>query len=177
MQAGQPRRLGANALSLGIFGANCNSGRTYATLPERWEASWEHNRRLAQLTEEVGIECMIPIARWKGYGGDTNPNGANFETLTWACGVLAVTRRLTVFCTVHVPLHHPLVAAKQMATADHIGQGRLGVNIVCGWSADEFRMFGVTPQAHDARYTRTAGKLTDCAPLREQSGQRKARRP
>ncbi|HEY7489599.1 MAG TPA: LLM class flavin-dependent oxidoreductase, partial [Candidatus Tectomicrobia bacterium] len=133
-------------------GANCSSGRTYARLPERWVASWEHNVRLAQLAEEVGIECLVPIARWKGYGGESNPNGSSFESIAWACGLLAATRRLSVFCTVHVPLHHPLVAAKQMATADHIGQGRLGVNIVCGWNDDEFQMFGVSQHEHDARY-------------------------
>ena len=85
-------------------------------------------------------------------GATSNPNGSSFESIAWACGLLAVTRRLNVFCTVHVPLHHPLVAAKQMATADHIGQGRLGVNIVCGWNEDEFQMFGVTQQEHDERY-------------------------
>jgi len=141
-----------NALKLGLFGANCASGRTYATLAERWEASWENNVRLAQFADTLGIECMVPIARWKGYGGASNPNGASFESIAWACGLLAVTQRLTVFCTVHVPLHHPLVAAKQMATADHIGQGRLGVNIVCGWNEDEFQMFGVAQHEHDARY-------------------------
>ena len=95
---------------------------------------------------------MVPIARWKGYGGESNPNGSSFESIAWACGLLAATRRVNVFCTIHVPLHHPLVAAKQMATADHIGQGRLGVNIVCGWNEDEFQMFGVTQHAHDERY-------------------------
>jgi FMNH2-dependent dimethyl sulfone monooxygenase len=35
---------------------------------------------------------------------------------------------------------------------DHIGQGRLGVNIVCGWNEDEFQMFGVTKHEHEARY-------------------------
>jgi alkanesulfonate monooxygenase SsuD/methylene tetrahydromethanopterin reductase-like flavin-dependent oxidoreductase (luciferase family) len=141
-----------NALRLGLFGANCASGRTYATLVERWDASWTNNVRLAQLAEEVSIECMIPIARWKGYGGVSNPNGSSFESIAWACGLLAATRRLSVFCTVHVPLHHPLVAAKQMVTADHIGAGRLGVNIVCGWNEDEFQMFGVTKHEHEARY-------------------------
>src|SRR2546427_7722587 len=144
--------VNGNALRLGLFGANCSSGRTYATLAERWDASWENNVRLAQLADEVGIEGMIPIARWKCYGGESNPNGSSFESIAWACGLLAVTRRLNVFCTVHVPLHHPLVAAKQMATADHIGQGRLGVNIVCGWNEDEFQMFGVTQHEHDERY-------------------------
>ncbi len=141
-----------NALRLGLFGANCASGRTYAMLAERWHASWENNLKLAQLAEEVGIECMVPIARWKGYGGVSNPNGSSFESLAWACGLLAATRHLTVFCTIHVPLHHPLVAAKQMATADHIGTGRFGVNLVCGWNQDEFQMFGVSQHEHDARY-------------------------
>jgi alkanesulfonate monooxygenase SsuD/methylene tetrahydromethanopterin reductase-like flavin-dependent oxidoreductase (luciferase family) len=141
-----------NGLRLGLFGANCSSGRTYATLPERWDASWENNLKLAQMADAMGIECMVPIARWRGYGGDSNPNGSSFESIAWACGLLAATRRLHVFCTVHVPLHHPLVAAKQMATGDHIGRGRLGVNIVCGWNEDEFQMFGVTKKEHDARY-------------------------
>ena len=93
-----------NALRLGLFGANCSHGRTYATLSECWHAGWDHNVRLAQLAEEVGIECMVPIARWKGYGGESNPNGSSFESLAWACGLLAATRRLDVFCTIHVPL-------------------------------------------------------------------------
>jgi dimethylsulfone monooxygenase len=144
--------VNGNALRLGLFGANCSSGRTYATLPESWEASWENNVRLAQLADEIGIECMIPIARWKGYEGESNPNGSSFESIAWACGLLASTRRINVFCTIHVPLHHPVAAAKQMATADHIGQGRLGVNIVCGWNEDEFQMFGMSPHEHDERY-------------------------
>ena len=45
--------------------------------------------------------------------------------------------------TVHVPLVHPLYAAKALATVDHISQGRAGLNIVCGWNPKEFGMFGV----------------------------------
>jgi alkanesulfonate monooxygenase SsuD/methylene tetrahydromethanopterin reductase-like flavin-dependent oxidoreductase (luciferase family) len=141
-----------NRLKLAMFGANCSSGRSYTTIPERWVASWENNAGLARLADELGIEVMIPIARWKGYGGQTNTNGSSFECITWACGLLAETRRINVFCTVHVPLNHPVVAAKQMATADQIGRGRFGVNLVCGWNEDEFRMFGVTRLEHDARY-------------------------
>ena len=52
----------------------------------------------------------------------------------------------------HVPLLHPIIAAKQMATVDHVGRGRLGVNVVCGWNEDEFQMFGVDKHEHDDRY-------------------------
>lgn len=145
-----------NVLKLGLFGANCSSGRSYVTVPERWDTTWEHNVQLAQMADEAGIECMVPIARWKGFGGETNPNGTSWESITWACGLLALTQRINVFATVHVPLNHPIIAAKQMATADQIGRGRFGINVVCGWNEDEFQMFGVTKKEHEERYQQGA---------------------
>jgi alkanesulfonate monooxygenase SsuD/methylene tetrahydromethanopterin reductase-like flavin-dependent oxidoreductase (luciferase family) len=46
---------------------------------------------------------------------------------------------------------HPIVAAKRIATTDHVGRGRFGLNIVCGWNQDEFEMFGSSPDEHDDR--------------------------
>jgi FMNH2-dependent dimethyl sulfone monooxygenase len=146
--------LDGNALKLGLFGSNCSGGLAFTRLPERWEASWENNLRLALLAEGGGLECMVPVARWKGFGGATNVNAISLETITWACGLLAHTQHMTVFGTVHVPMIHPIVAAKQIATVDHVGRGRLGVNIVCGWNQDEFEMFGIAPDQHDDRYAR-----------------------
>jgi alkanesulfonate monooxygenase SsuD/methylene tetrahydromethanopterin reductase-like flavin-dependent oxidoreductase (luciferase family) len=151
-QSRNPGLTHGNPLKLGLFGANCSNGRSYTTVPERWDASWANNLRLARLADEVGLECMVPIARWKGYGGETNVNGASLESIAWACGLMAGTRTINVFCTVHVPLIHPLVAAKQMATVDQVGAGRLGLNIVCGWNEDEFAMFGVDKHEHGDRY-------------------------
>src|SRR5271156_6204008 len=124
---------GRNALKLGFFGTNCSSGRTMTTIPERWSASWEDNVRFAKMADEAGIDFLLPIARWKGYGGDTDYQGTTFETITWATGLLAQTERIVVFGTVHAPLFPPIIAAKQMVTADHVGEGRFGLNIVCGW--------------------------------------------
>jgi len=58
-----------------------------------------------------------------------------------------------VFATVHTAFSHPIVAAKQCATADQIGHGRFGLNIVCGWNSYEYEMFGIDlPTEHSARY-------------------------
>ncbi len=141
-----------NPLKLGLFGANCSSGRAVTTVPERWSGNWRDCLRLAQMADEAGIEFMLPIGRWKGYGGDTDYQGETFETVTWAAGLLAATHRLTVFGTVHAPLIHPVIAAKEFVTADHIGEGRFGLNVVCGWNEDEFDMFGATMREHDQRY-------------------------
>src|SRR5271155_1317846 len=141
-----------NALKVGLFGANCSSGRTATTVPERWSASWPDCLALARLADDAGLDFMLPIARWKGYGGATDFHGNTLETITWAVGLLCATRRMTVFGTVHAPLFHPLIAAKEFVTADHIGQGRVGVNIVVGWNEGEFEMFGVKQREHDVRY-------------------------
>jgi alkanesulfonate monooxygenase SsuD/methylene tetrahydromethanopterin reductase-like flavin-dependent oxidoreductase (luciferase family) len=141
-----------NALKIGIFGANCSSGRSATKVPERWSASWPDCLRLARMADDAGIDFMLPIGRWKGYGGDTQFHGSTLETVTWAVGLLGATRRMTVFGTVHAPLFHPLIAAKEFVTADHVGEGRFGVNIVVGWNEGEFEMFGVTQREHDERY-------------------------
>ena len=82
----------------------------------------------------------------------TDFHGTTLETVTWACGLLAATQRITVFGTVHAPLFHPVIAAKEFVTADHIGEGRFGLNIVAGWNEGEFEMFGVRQRDHETRY-------------------------
>ncbi len=143
---------GGNRLKIGLFGANCSSGRAVTKVPERWSGTWTDNLALVRMADEAGIDFMLPIGRWKGYGGDTGYQEATLETITWATGLLAATKNITVFGTVHAPLFHPVIAAKQMVTADHIGEGRFGLNIVVGWNEGEFEMFGVEQRAHATRY-------------------------
>ena len=141
-----------NKLKLGLFAANCSSGRAATKVPERWHATWDDNLALAQMADAAGIDFMLPIARWRGYRGETNFHGSVLESTMWACGLLAQTRNITVFSTIHAPLFHPVVAAKQFATADLISHGRMAMNVVCGWNQDEFDMFGVENREHDLRY-------------------------
>ncbi|HVA25896.1 MAG TPA: LLM class flavin-dependent oxidoreductase [Chloroflexota bacterium] len=150
--AGRLSMYNDNQLKLGFFGPNCSSGRFVTKAPERWSGSWEDNLRLAQMADESGIDFLLPIARWKGHGGETDYQGSTWETITWATGLLAQTKRVTVFGTVHATLFPPLIAAKQMVTADHVSNGRFGLNLVCGSNEGEFEMFGTTPGDHARRY-------------------------
>ena len=61
--------LNQNRLKLGTFSANCSSGMAVTKVAERWENNWENNLDLVQQCDEAGIEFMLPIARWIGYGG------------------------------------------------------------------------------------------------------------
>ncbi|GLU46282.1 LLM class flavin-dependent oxidoreductase [Nocardiopsis ansamitocini] len=138
---------------LGLFSPNTASGLSITKVPERWSGDWEDNLRLALIAEEVGIDFILPVARWTDWGPDTGFHESALETLTWATGLLAATERIRVFATVHTAFHHPVVAAKQLATIDHISRGRVGLNIVAGWHAPEYEMFGLAlPTEHDDRY-------------------------
>jgi FMNH2-dependent dimethyl sulfone monooxygenase len=145
--------LNSNKLKLGFFSPNCSGGMAVTKVPERWVNSWDNNIALAKLADEAGIEFLLPIARWIGYGGETDFHGSVLETITWATGLLAHTKRINVFATVHTAFIHPVVAAKQLATADQLSHGRLGLNVVAGWNKPEYDAFGIDlPQAHADRY-------------------------
>jgi alkanesulfonate monooxygenase SsuD/methylene tetrahydromethanopterin reductase-like flavin-dependent oxidoreductase (luciferase family) len=138
---------------LGTFASNCSGGMTVTKIPERWVSSWDNNLRLARLLDDAGIDFMLPIARWIGYGGETNFHGSVLETMTWATGLLAHTHNLTVFATIHTSANHPVVVAKQLATIDQISASRIGLNIVAGWNKPEYEALGLTlPDDHETRY-------------------------
>ena len=141
-----------NALKLGIFGTNLRGGVTLSEFEGNIEATWEETLRYAQTADRLDLEAVIPVARWRGYGGDHNLGERSFETFTWATGLLAGTERIQVFATCHVPIWHPVTVAKVAATADHISGGRFGLNIVAGYNQNELGMFGITLAEHGVRY-------------------------
>jgi FMNH2-dependent dimethyl sulfone monooxygenase len=144
-----------NRFKLGLFSQNCSGGLTMTKAPEFWDASWENNVTASRLADDAGLEFLLPVARWLGYGGDVDAEGENFETLTWATGMLSVTTEIVVFGTIHVPLVNPVFAAKQMISAHHAGRGRFGLNMVSGWNIEEHLMFGIPIREHDERYAYT----------------------
>jgi FMNH2-dependent dimethyl sulfone monooxygenase len=119
MAKGHPLK-GPNRLKLGVFSTNADGGLAITDVPDRWLATWDDNLTAAQIADRAGLEFVLPIARWKGFGGKNRVREHSFETFTWAAGLAAATERIGLFMTVHVPLVHPLYAAKALATVDHI---------------------------------------------------------
>ena len=147
------RMFNSEQFLLGTFASNCSGGMTVTKLPERWKSSWDNNLKLAKLLDAAGIDFMLPIARWIGYGGETNFHGSVLETITWAAGLLAHTKDITVFATTHTAANHPVVVAKQLATIDQISNGRIGLNVVAGWNKPEYEALGLKlPDDHETRY-------------------------
>jgi alkanesulfonate monooxygenase SsuD/methylene tetrahydromethanopterin reductase-like flavin-dependent oxidoreductase (luciferase family) len=143
--------FGSNPFKLGIFSANCDGGLTMSKAPERWRAEWDDIVALCQIADNAGLEFILPVAKWRGYQGEANIYGRSFETMTHSAAIGALTKRICVFSTIHVPLVTPAFAAKAIATIDHVSHGRAGLNIVCGWNTEEFDLHGVSIDP-DRRY-------------------------
>lgn len=148
--------VSSQGLQLGLFMPNCSNMSAISThriTEDEWD--YESNKRIALAAEAAGFDFLFPVSRWRGFGGETDYLGTSLETMTWASALLAVTSRIRVYSTVHVPAFNPVVVAKMGATLDHIGKGRWGINLVSGWSKEEFGMMGLDILPHAERYQRT----------------------
>ena len=154
-----------NRMKLGLFGTNCSRGTMMTGAPSGFEVTWEHTKQVAQTADRMGLELLMPIARWRGLGGSTDYNGVCYETVTWAAALSQVTEQIVLFASTHVPTKHPIVAAKEIVTAEHAAGGRLGLNTVMGWFTPEMDMFGGRQREHDDRYRMGAEWIEICQKL------------
>jgi len=121
---------------------------------EGMEASWAYVRRLARRSEEIGFD--VTLLAELNLNDIKGPDAPALDAWTTAAALAAVTERLELMVAVRPTFHPPALAAKQAANVDRISGGRLTLNVVSSWWADEARQYGVDFDRHDARYARTA---------------------
>ena len=97
-----------NRMKIGVMAFNCSHGSTVTSVDEAWSMNWADNVALAQMADAAGFEALLPVGRWKGYGGGTNFNNRTFESLTWAAGLAALTNYSTIFSTESAASNHAL---------------------------------------------------------------------
>lgn len=163
--------LNDNPFKLCLFGFNLSGGQTISTAPGVLDPTWEENARLARISDRAGLEALIPVGRWIGFGGPSRYHQKSFEPYTWAAGLGALTEYSMVTATGHVPSTHPIVAAKQSVTVDHITGGRFALNLVSGWFITEMEFFGAKMLGHDERYEQAAEWLELCKRLWRDEGE------
>ncbi|SRR5579883_72308 len=120
---------------------------------ESMEASWEYVRRLACRSEQIGFDLsLIAELFLNDIKGIDAPA---LDAWSTAAALAAVTERLELMVAVRPTFHQPAILAKQAANIDQIAPGRLSLNVVSSWWADEARRYGVRFEEHDDRYART----------------------
>ena len=116
--------------------------------------TFEYVKGLAQRSEELGFATML-IAELN-MNDIKGPAAPSLEAWSTAAALAAVTRQIEIMVAVRPTFHLPALLAKQAANIDHICGGRLTLNVVSSWWADEARKYGVHFEQHDDRYARTS---------------------
>jgi len=121
---------------------------------EGMTATWDYVRRLARRSEEIGFDLtLIAELNLNDIKGVDAPA---LDAWSTAAALAAVTERLELMVAVRPTFHEPALLAKQAANIDHISGGRLSLNVVSSWWAEEARQYGTQFDQHDRRYARTS---------------------
>lgn len=120
---------------------------------ERMAATWDYVKTLAQRSEAWGYDLtLIAELNLNDIKGLAAPS---LDAWSTAASLAAVTSTLELMVAVRPTFHEPALLAKQAASIDHISSGRLSLNVVSSWWAEEARQYGVQFDLHDDRYKRT----------------------
>jgi FMNH2-dependent dimethyl sulfone monooxygenase len=121
---------------------------------EQMEPTWDYVSRLAQRAEEIGYDLtLIAELNLNDIKGVEAPS---LDAWSTTAALAAVTKKLELMVAVRPTFHNPALLAKQAANIDHISNGRLTLNVVSSWWADEATKYGIQFDQHDDRYARTS---------------------
>ena len=121
---------------------------------EKMQTSWEYAKRLTQRAEQLGYDLsLIAELNLNDIKGVEAPS---LDAWSTAAALAAVTEKLEIMVAVRPTFHNPALLAKQAANIDHISNGRLTLNVVSSWWADEATKYGIAFDQHDDRYARTS---------------------
>ena len=130
---------------------NVSGGLVISNIEQRTNHSPEYNRKLAQIAEKAGFDYALSQIRFTaGYGADEQ-----HESVSFSHDLLAATTSLKVIAAILPGPWNPALAAKQIATINHLTGGRVSVNVVSGWFRGEFHAIGEHWLDHDERYRRS----------------------
>jgi pyrimidine oxygenase len=139
---------------IGVFLPMANGGWIMSANAPPLDGSYAYNRRTAMLADDLGLDFVMSMAKWRGYGGQTGHWETSLDAQILIAALAEATRRVKVWTTVHTFLQNPAVTAKMMATLHQISDGRAGLNVVTGAYKQEFDQMGAWPEGvdHDQRY-------------------------
>ena len=120
---------------------------------EGMEASWAYTKALTQNAERWGYDLtLIAELNLNDIKGVEQPA---LDAWSTAAALAAVTESVELMVAVRPNFHHPALFAKAAANIERIAPGRLSLNVVSSWWADEARQYGLLFDQHDDRYART----------------------
>lgn len=143
--------VNADPIKFAYWVPNVSGGLVISKIPQRTSWDLDYNLKLAQLAEQNGFDYALSQIRFTaGYGAEYQ-----HESVSFSQALLQATTKLKVLAAILPGPWDPVVVAKQLATIDHISNGRVAINVVSGWFRGEFHAIGQPWLDHDERYRRS----------------------
>lgn len=141
-------------MKFGIFLPNGSNGYVISKEAPLYPPTFRHNLEITQEAERLGLDFVLSMTKFKGFGGATGYWNAALDSLTLTSALAAATSEITLIGTAPILALHPAIVARIVATIDDVSAGRCALNIVTGWSRHEYAQMGMWPGGdyYESRY-------------------------
>jgi pyrimidine oxygenase len=141
-------------MKFGVFLPNGSNGYIISRNSPLYLPTFEHNKAITIEAESQGLDFVLSMMKYRGFGGETKYWDACLESFTLMSGLASITERIGLIPSVTLLGLHPAYTARMVATIDDISNGRCGLNIVTGWNKPEYAQMGLWPgdQYYQRRY-------------------------
>ncbi len=85
----------------GVFMPVGEGGWIRSTTAPPVPATYAYNRQVAILAEHIGLDFLLAMAKWRGFGGASNHWDTTLESMTVITALAEVTSRVRLIPTVH----------------------------------------------------------------------------
>lgn len=149
-------------MKFGVFLPNGSNGYIPSAGSPVYLPTFEHNRAISVEAEKQGLDFVLSMMKFRGFGGETGYWDACLESFTLMAAIAAATKTIGLFPSISLLSQHPAYVARMVATIDDISGGRCGLNIVTGWNKPEYEQMGLWrgDAYYERRYEFAADYLT-----------------
>ena len=130
-------------MKLGIFLPNASNGYIISKAAPKYVPTFQHNLEITLLAESLGLEFVLSMIKYRGFGGEVGYWDACLDSFTLTGALANATSRIRMMTTIGVLSVHPAIVARALSTLDDISGGRVGLNVVAGWNVHEYQQMGL----------------------------------
>ena len=132
-------------MEFGVFMPNGSNGYVVSKAIGSYAPTYKHQRSIAIEAERQQFSFLLPMIKFRGFGGATGYWDECLEPFTLVGALAAEIKNLLFVPTIGMLAVHPAYTARMVSTLSNISEGRVGLNVVTGWNRPEYEQMGLWP--------------------------------
>jgi len=105
-------------MKFGVFLPNGSNGYIPSAGSPIYEPTFEHNKAISIEAEQQGLDFVLSMMKYRGFGGETGYWDSCLESFTLMAALATVTERVGLFPSISILSQHPAVVARMVTTID-----------------------------------------------------------